>query len=48
MSISSGGPEQEYTVGATDPDLLKYVTVMLCIAVDAYHTRILLYYIIIY
>ena len=24
---------QEYTEGATDPDLLKYVTVMLCIAV---------------
>ena len=25
---------QEYTEGATEPDLLKYVTVMLCIAVD--------------
>lgn len=25
---------QEYTEGATDPDLLKYITVMLCIAVD--------------
>ena len=25
---------QEYTEGGTDPDLLKYVTVMLCIVVD--------------